>query len=102
MLEALGVQSVGIIVVAGVAVREATQLIVEYFGLTGRGPKVLISIVLALAAAYLVALAGWDQWSDTLVGGIWTAAWGAHALKSMGNGGVTMEVFDVGDDDGGG
>ncbi len=94
MLELLGVEAVGSVVIAGLLVREATQWTVEGFGIEGRGPKVLLSIVFAVAATYLIALAGWGKWSEELLGLVWSAAWGAHAIKSLGNGGLTVEVVE--------
>ncbi len=91
-------QAFGIVVIAGVVVREVTQLLIEWLKLDQRGAKILLSIGLAVIATGLVAWAGWGEWSGEAVGAIWAAAWGAQALKSIGNGGMTMEVFDCGDD----
>lgn len=97
MLELLGVEAVSVIVIAGLLVREATQWTVEGFGIERRGPKVLISIVVAVIATYLIALAGWGKWSEELLGLVWAAAWTAHAAKGWG-GGLLIEVVEDPDD----
>ena len=93
-------ETVGIVVIAGLVVREATQMVIERFKIEARGPKVLLSVLFALAGTYLVSLSGWGEWSAETVGAIWAASWSAQAVKSIGNGGMTMEVFDCGDDEG--
>ena len=91
MFDGLATDAIGVIVIAGIVVREATQLVIDALGEPGkkRSVKVLISIVFALIAAGLVHLTGWQQWSEGLLGGIWAASWGAQALKTVGNGGGT-------------
>ncbi len=97
-MNGLGVEVVPVVIILGLAVREATQLLIEGFKLEKRGPKVLISLVLSVAGAGLVHLCGWQQWSEQLVGAIWSAAWLAHKLSDLGNGGVLMEFFRTDDE----
>jgi len=79
-------QSVGIVVIAGLVVRELTQLVIEGLRIQSRAARLLLSVVFTVAVAGAVHLGGFREWSEGLIGSIWAAAWGAHTLKVFARG----------------
>lgn len=78
-------ETVGVVAMAALVVREATQMIVERFGVKARLWKVLISMAFTVVAAYAVHLTGFGAWSEDLIGAIWAGAWIAHLAKTWGD-----------------
>lgn len=74
-------QSVGIVVIAGLVVRELTQVVVESLRIRSRAQRLLLSVLFTVIVAGVVEVAGLGEWSEELIGGIWAAAWGAHTVK---------------------
>lgn len=69
-------------VIAGIVVRELTQLVIDYWHIESRSAKLLLSVLFTVVMAALLVAAGLASWSEELIGAIWATAWTAHLVKS--------------------